>query len=188
MLGEELAALGPLDDAVVVGARSAPTTLPTPSSASVSRVGALVLGRVVDRADADDRPWPGISRGTESCGPDRAGLVRVTVVPAKSSGVSLFARTLRMTSSYAAQNPAKSSVVGALDVRHQQGPRPVGPAATSTARPRLTWSWRTTSGLPSTSAKSCVIAGTASRACTIGPPDQVGEADLAAPAPAQVAG
>ncbi len=44
-------------------------------------------------------PWPGMSRGTDWTVPMVPGLVRVTVAPAKSSGVSLFVRTLRMRSS-----------------------------------------------------------------------------------------
>src|SRR5438046_2463441 len=61
------------------------------------------------RPVATIRPCPGMSRGTESWVPMVPGFDSVTVVPAKSSGDSLLARTFRMTSSYAAQNPAKSS-------------------------------------------------------------------------------
>ena len=45
------------------------------------------------------RPWPGMSRGTDCTVPMVPGLVRLTVTPAKSSGLSLFERTLRMRSS-----------------------------------------------------------------------------------------
>ena len=44
-------------------------------------------------------PWPGMRRGTDWTVPMVPGLVRVMVAPAKSSGVSLLERTLRMTSS-----------------------------------------------------------------------------------------
>ena len=50
---EELAALGALDDAVVVGARER-HDLAHAELGERLRVGALVLGRVADRADADD--------------------------------------------------------------------------------------------------------------------------------------
>ncbi len=44
-------------------------------------------------------PWSGISRGTDCTVPTVPGLVRVAVVPAKSSGVISPARTRRTTSS-----------------------------------------------------------------------------------------
>ena len=66
------------------------------------------------------KPWPGMRRGTEWTVPIIPGFVIVAVVPAKSSGASLFVRTLRIRSSYAAKNPAKSSSSASLDVRHEQ--------------------------------------------------------------------
>ena len=45
------------------------------------------------------RPWPGMRRGTERSVPIVPGLVRLTVTPAKSSGVSLLLLALRMISS-----------------------------------------------------------------------------------------
>ena len=53
-------------------------------------VGGLVLGRVAERADTDDAPWPGMSRGTDCTVPSVPGLVRVTVAPAKSSAVTFW--------------------------------------------------------------------------------------------------
>ena len=44
-------------------------------------------------------PWPCIRRGIECTVPIVPGLVRLTVVPAKSSTVSLPMRALRTTSS-----------------------------------------------------------------------------------------
>ena len=66
-------------------------------------------------------------RGTECTVPIMPGLVIVTVVPAKSSGASLFVRTLRMSSSYAARNAGEVERVGVLDVRDEQRARAVGP-------------------------------------------------------------
>ena len=91
------------------------------------------------------------------------------MVPVKSSGPSLFERTRRMTSSYAAQNPAKSSrlaplMLGTRSVRLPSSRR------TSTARPRFTTSFRITYGSPSIEAKAAFIAGTASTACTTAHP------------------
>ena len=45
------------------------------------------------------KPCPGMRRGTECTVPIIPGFVIVPVVPAKSSGESLFVRTLRMSSS-----------------------------------------------------------------------------------------
>ncbi len=70
-------------------------------------------------------PCPAISRGTDSTVPIIPGLVSVTVVPSKSSGVILPERTLRITSSYAAWNPAKSSEPAFSDVRDEQRARAV---------------------------------------------------------------
>ena len=53
-------------------------------------------------------PWPSISRGTEWLVPMVPGLVRVMVVPAKSVTPRLPDRAFFTTSSYAAQNWAKS--------------------------------------------------------------------------------
>ena len=44
-------------------------------------------------------PWPAVSRGTEWLVPIVPGLVRLIVVPVKSSIVSLLARARRMMSS-----------------------------------------------------------------------------------------
>ncbi len=44
-------------------------------------------------------PWPSMSRGTECTVPMVPGLVRLMVVPWKSSTVSLLARALRTRSS-----------------------------------------------------------------------------------------
>ena len=84
-----------------------------------------------------------MSRGTDSCVPIVPGLESVTVVPAKSSGLSLFERTLRITSSYAAQNPAKSISLAVLMLGTRSIREPSS-FSTSTASPRFTRSWRTT--------------------------------------------
>ncbi len=65
-------------------------------------------------------PWPDIRRGTEWFVPIVPGLVRLIVVPAKSSVVSFPARARRMMSSYADQKSAKSSVSRLLDRRDDQ--------------------------------------------------------------------
>ena len=44
-------------------------------------------------------PWPGINRGTERSVPIVPGFVRVTVTPAKSSGLSRLLLAFRMRSS-----------------------------------------------------------------------------------------
>ena len=65
-------------------------TLLTAEPGDRVRVGALVLGRVADRADAEDEALAGMSRGTEWTVPIVPGLVIVPVVPAKSSGEILL--------------------------------------------------------------------------------------------------
>ena len=93
------------------------------------------------------KPWPGMSRGTEWTVPIIPGFVIVPVVPAKSSGVSLFVRTLRISSSYAREEAGeverrrRALMFGTSSVREPSGVR------TSTASPRFTWSWCTTDGL-----------------------------------------
>ena len=44
-------------------------------------------------------PWPGMRRGTDWTVPMVPGFVRLTVMPLKSSGLSLLLRTLRISSS-----------------------------------------------------------------------------------------
>ena len=82
-------------------------------------------------------PWPCISRGTEWFVPMVPGLVSVMVVPAKSSTVSLPDRAFLTTSSYAAQNCAKSSVSQLLMLGTSSCRVPSG-LGRSMARPRLT--------------------------------------------------
>ncbi len=114
--------------------------------------------------------WPDMSRGTDWTVPIMPGLVMLTVVPAKSSGASFPVETFRMSSSYAAKNPAKSSV----SARLMFGTRSVRVPSlrfTSTARPRSTWSCRTASGLPSgDSRKVTFMPGTRPSACTTAQP------------------
>ena len=73
-------------------------------------IGPLELWRVLHGADADDRALACIKRGTEWLVPMVPGLVRVMVVPAKSSTVSCPARAFFTICSYPDQNWAKSSV------------------------------------------------------------------------------
>ncbi len=70
---EQHAALGALDDPVVVGAGDR-DDLADAERAEGPLVGALELGRVVDRADADDRSLPGHQPGHALDGADRAGV------------------------------------------------------------------------------------------------------------------
>ncbi len=104
-------------------------------------------------------PWPGMRRGTEWTVPIIPGLVMVTVVPAKSSGVIAPVRTLRINSSYAAKNPAKSRSSACLTLGTRSVREP-SDLATSTASPRFTWSWRTITGAPSSTPYPALIAGT----------------------------
>ena len=94
---------------------------------------------------------PGMRRGTEWTVPIIPGFVIVAVVPAKSSGDIFCARTLPITSSYAAQKPAKSRASAPLMLGTSSVRVPSG-RSTSTARPRLTCGWCTSVGAPSCSA------------------------------------
>ncbi len=89
-----------------------------------------------------------MSRGTECTVPIMPGLVIDAVVPAKSSGEILLPRTFTMRSSYARQNPAKSRVSASFTLGTSSECVP-SRFCTSTARPRFTCWWRTTTGLPS---------------------------------------
>ena len=111
------------------------------------------------------QPCPTISRGTECSVPIVPGLVRLIVVPAKSSTVSLPVRALRTTSSYAVQNCRKSMASAPLMLGTRSWRVPSS-LATSMARPRLTCSGRTRTGLPSSSANDSFMAGTAPSART----------------------
>ena len=104
------------------------------------------------------KPWPGMSRGTEWTVPIIPGLVIVAVVPAKSSGESLFVRTLRMSSSYAAKNDAKSSSSACL-MFGTRSVREPSDFSWSIASPRFRCSWCTTAGLPSTTPYPEFMAG-----------------------------
>ena len=95
-------------------------------------------------------PWPPISRGTECSVPRPPGLVSDRVVPAKSSAVSLFARALRTSSSYAATKSPKCIVSACLMEGTSSARVPSG-FGRSIARPRFTWPGCTRDGLPSTS-------------------------------------
>ncbi len=111
------------------------------------------------------QPCPDISRGTECTVPMPPGLVRLIVVPAKSSMVSLPLRARRTMSSYATQKPLKSRRSASLDAGddelaliplHQIDRKPE-PDATPGV---------TTAGLPFTSANDAFISGWSSRART----------------------
>ena len=111
-------------------------------------------------------PWPDISRGTEWTVPIVPGLVKVIVVPWKSSTASLLLRALRTTSSYAVQKCVKSIasvdlMLGTSSVRLPSG------LAKSIARPRLMCAGVIRVGLPSRSPKPLFIDGIRARALTI---------------------
>ena len=112
----------------------------TASSASVSSAHALELGRVLHRADADDRALARISRGTEWTVPMPPGLVSEIVVPAKSSMVSLPlpgpADDVLVGRPELARSPSSSAplIDGTTSEREPSG------FGRSMARPRLTCS------------------------------------------------
>ena len=110
-------------------------------------------------------PCPAISRGTEWTVPIVPGLVRLIVVPTKSSAVSLLPRARRTTSSYADQKPAKS-IVSAPLIDGTSSVRDPSGFWMSMARPKFTCSGLTTDGLPSTSVKPWFISGIAASALT----------------------
>ena len=74
-------------------------TRPMPWRARCSGSAAWYSGGYVIAPTPTMTPWSGMSRGTDCRVPSVPGLVSVTVVPAKSSGVSLFARVFLTTSS-----------------------------------------------------------------------------------------
>ena len=76
---------------------------PSPARASDSGSAPSYSGGNPIRPTPTISPCSGISRGTDWTVPTVPGLVRVAVVPAKSSGVIDPDRTRRTTSSYASQ-------------------------------------------------------------------------------------
>jgi hypothetical protein len=125
-------------------------TFETPSSASARGSAAWYSAGTSMVPTPTMTPWPGMRRGTDWTVPMVPGLVSVKVTPAKSSGVTLLRLTLPISSSYRAWKAAKSSVSASL-MHGTNRVRLPSDLATSTARPRPTWGWRTTAGLPSTS-------------------------------------
>ena len=101
--------------------------------------------------------------------PSVPGLVRLRVVPEKSSAVSAPWRALCTMASYADQNWAKfiaSQPLIDTTTSERAPPRP----GRSIARPRLTWSGVTTVGRPSMSAKCRFIEGYSASARTTANP------------------
>ena len=95
-------------------------------------------------------PCPGISRGTDCTVPIVPGLVRVIVVPGKSSTVSLFVRALRMRSSYAATNRRSRCLSACLMFGTTQRAAAVGLRDVD-GEAEVDVVLRCTAGLPSTS-------------------------------------
>ena len=148
--------------------------------------GALVLGRVVHRADADDRALALHQARHRVDGADRARVGEADRGAGEVVGGELVAA-----------RPAHDVLVG----RPERGRSPSSSAAliagtsscrvpsgfwTSMARPRLTCSGWATAGLPSTSVKPAFISGMAASASHDREADQVGERDLAAAAALEV--
>ena len=75
------------------------TIFDTPSSARVRSSAAWYSAGKSIAPTPTMTPWPGMSRGTDWTVPIVPGFVSVIVAPWKSSTVSLFVRTLRMSSS-----------------------------------------------------------------------------------------
>ena len=124
-------------------------------------------------------PWPFISRGTEWTVPMVPGLVRLIVVPAKSSTVSLLPGPADQV---LVGRPELGEVerLGCLDVGHQQRCRVPSCFCMSMARPRLTCSGLTSTGLPSTSVVGVVHLRHRAQRLDQRVADQVGERHLAA--------
>jgi hypothetical protein len=109
--------------------------------------------------------WPLIRRGTDCTVPIMPGFVIVTVVPVMSSGDRRFSFTRWTSDSYAARNPAKSTV-SAFRMFGTTSVREPSSFLTSTARPRLTCSCCETPGPPLTSAYARLMAGESASART----------------------
>ncbi len=75
------------------------STFDTPRSASIAWSAAWNSTGKSSEPTPMMAPCPGMSRGTDWTVPMVPGLVSVMVAPAKSSGVSLLERTLRMRAS-----------------------------------------------------------------------------------------
>ena len=125
--GQELAALGPLDDPVVVG-RGQGDDLADAHAGQGVGVGALVLGRVVDGADADDGRLAGHQAGDRQHGADGARVGDGQGGVGEVGHGQLVRLDLGDELLVGADEAGEVEGVGLLDVGHQQGPGPVGAA------------------------------------------------------------
>ncbi len=96
---QELPGLRALDDPVVVGRRQRHDLADRPAGRASRGARPGTPRGTPSRRHRRSCPGPAISRGTEWTVPIVPGLVRLIVVPAKSSTVSLLARALRTRSS-----------------------------------------------------------------------------------------
>ena len=178
---QELAALGAGDDAVVVGVGERGDLAHAELRERV-RVGALVLGRVADAADAEDEPLPGHEPRHRVHGADHPRVRdrarwcrrsrRARSLPPRTFAISVLVRVPERRRSRACRRPSRSARAASACRRG---------ACTSTASPRFTCWWRTTDGL---AVLGCVrrveVRGSRASARTHRVRDEVGEADLAA--------
>ncbi len=129
---QEQPRLGALDDPVVVG-RGDRDDLREPEVGEDARIGALELRPGSRGADADDEALARHQARHRLDGADRARVGEADRGAREVVGESLLDRTLRIRSSYDAQNPRKSRVSAFSDARHHQRAAAV---ASSRRRPR----------------------------------------------------
>ena len=116
---EEQARLGALDDAVVVG-RADRDDLGDAELGQGDGVGGLVLGRVVEAADADDDALAGHEPGHGLHGADRAGVGEADRGAGEVVGAELVGTDLADELLVGAPEAAEVEGVGVLDDGHQQ--------------------------------------------------------------------
>ena len=122
---QEQPGLRALDDAVVVG-RGDHDDLRHAEVGEGGGIGAVVRGRVVDRADADDGALAGHEPRHRLLRADRAGVGEADGGAAEVVGRELVRAHLADEVLVRAPEATEVEGVGALDHRHQQRARPVG--------------------------------------------------------------
>ena len=158
----------------------------TASSASWLVAHAGERGRVLHRADADDRA---LARHQPRHGVHRADAARVGQRD-RGAGVVVHGQLVAPgpPDDVLVRLPelAEVHLLGALDADGTTRVREPSGLARSIAMPRLTCSGLTSAGLPSTSAKELFISGCVGERLDQRVADEVGEADLAAAAAGEV--
>ena len=176
---EELARLRPLDDPVVVGRRQRDDVADA-EPGDRAGIGALVLGRVVDGADADDGALAGHQPGDGVDGADRPRVRECERGAGEIVGTDLADAHPADDVLVGGEEGVEVEGVGFFDVGHQQAVRAVG-LGDIDGQTEVHVFVADHAGLAVDGGVAGVHTRHAAQRPDDGPADEVGEADLAAP-------